>query len=91
MKKIHLIGICGSAMGTPAAMLSESGYMVKGSDPVAYPPMSTWLAERSIEILDGFEFSEAFAETLDADHPRLLLKSGQTRALGRSGRTQADP
>lgn len=54
IKTIHIIGICGSAMGSLAAMLAESGYTVRGSDAAAYPPMSTWLEERGIEIMLGY-------------------------------------
>ena len=38
--KIHIIGVCGTAMGSLAAMLVERGYEVRGSDAMAYPPMS---------------------------------------------------
>jgi UDP-N-acetylmuramate: L-alanyl-gamma-D-glutamyl-meso-diaminopimelate ligase len=46
IKTIHLIGICGTGMGTLAAMLQEAGYQVQGSDENVYPPMSTCLASR---------------------------------------------
>lgn len=52
--KIHIIGICGTAMGSLAAMLKERGYDVRGSDAMAYPPMSTWLADRGIDIMMGY-------------------------------------
>jgi len=42
-------------MGTLAAMFRDRGYIVTGSDATAYPPMSTWLEERGIEILSGYE------------------------------------
>ena len=50
----HFIGICGTGMGSLAGMLAERGYEVRGSDKGAYPPMSTWLEERSIPIMKGF-------------------------------------
>ena len=52
---IHLIGICGTGMGALAGMLKERGYEVRGSDRGAYPPMSTWLAERGIDIMAGYD------------------------------------
>ena len=41
---IHLIGICGTAMATLAAMLKRKGHDVQGSDQDVYPPMSDFLA-----------------------------------------------
>jgi UDP-N-acetylmuramate: L-alanyl-gamma-D-glutamyl-meso-diaminopimelate ligase len=54
IKTIHLIGICGTGMGTLAAMLQEAGYQVQGSDENVYPPMSTFLASRGITIKEGY-------------------------------------
>ena len=54
IKTIHLIGICGTGMGTLAAMLQEAGYQVQGSDENVYPPMSTFLTSRGILITDGY-------------------------------------
>jgi UDP-N-acetylmuramate: L-alanyl-gamma-D-glutamyl-meso-diaminopimelate ligase len=41
-------------MGTLAAMLQEAGYLVRGSDENVYPPMSTFLASRNIQIKEGY-------------------------------------
>jgi UDP-N-acetylmuramate: L-alanyl-gamma-D-glutamyl-meso-diaminopimelate ligase len=60
VKTIHLIGICGTGMGTLAAMLREVGYQVQGSDENIYPPMSTFLTSRGIPIREGYG-----AENLD--------------------------
>jgi UDP-N-acetylmuramate: L-alanyl-gamma-D-glutamyl-meso-diaminopimelate ligase len=54
---IHIIGICGTAMGSLAAMLQQRGFRVRGSDAMAYPPMSSWLAERDIDIMKGYDAS----------------------------------
>jgi len=54
IKTIHFIGICGTGMGTLAAMLQEAGYQVQGSDENVYPPMSTFLTSRGIIIKDGY-------------------------------------
>jgi len=51
---IHLIAVCGTAMGALAAMLQERGYRVTGSDENVYPPMSMFLAERKIPVFSGF-------------------------------------
>jgi len=54
MKRIHLIGICGTAMATLAALLKNRGYDVRGSDHNVYPPMSDFLAEQQITTLQGY-------------------------------------
>jgi len=54
LKTIHLIAVCGTAMGALACMLKEMGFTVTGSDRGVYPPMSTYLTERGIRINDGF-------------------------------------
>jgi UDP-N-acetylmuramate: L-alanyl-gamma-D-glutamyl-meso-diaminopimelate ligase len=54
IRTIHLIGICGTGMGTLAAMLQEAGYRVQGSDENVYPPMSTFLTSRGIAIKNGY-------------------------------------
>ncbi|UCG21684.1 MAG: UDP-N-acetylmuramate:L-alanyl-gamma-D-glutamyl-meso-diaminopimelate ligase [Deltaproteobacteria bacterium] len=54
IRTIHFIGICGTGMGTLAAMLQEAGYQVQGSDQNVYPPMSTFLSSRGIPIIDGY-------------------------------------
>jgi UDP-N-acetylmuramate: L-alanyl-gamma-D-glutamyl-meso-diaminopimelate ligase len=57
VKQIHLIAVCGSGMGALACMLKDLGYTVTGSDQKVYPPMSTFLADKNITILNGFEES----------------------------------
>ena len=41
-------------MASAAAALKEKGYEVTGSDQAVYPPMSTFLAERKIAVMDGY-------------------------------------
>lgn len=52
--KVHLIGICGTAMGSIAILFKEAGYEVRGSDQYVYPPMSTLLAKNNIVIYEGY-------------------------------------
>ncbi len=52
--EIHMIGICGIAMGTLAQMLQKRGFTVTGSDSGIYPPMSTILKESGIILVEGF-------------------------------------
>jgi UDP-N-acetylmuramate: L-alanyl-gamma-D-glutamyl-meso-diaminopimelate ligase len=54
VKRIHLIGVCGTAMATLAALLKSRGHMVQGSDQNVYPPMSDFLASESIRTLTGY-------------------------------------
>ena len=52
--KVHLIGICGTAMATLAAMLKRKGIDVRGSDQDVYPPMSDFLAAEGISAFAGY-------------------------------------
>jgi UDP-N-acetylmuramate: L-alanyl-gamma-D-glutamyl-meso-diaminopimelate ligase len=54
-KHIHLIGICGTAMGSTAVALKALGHHVSGSDDKVYPPMSDVLANAGIPVLAGFK------------------------------------
>jgi len=53
--KIHLIGICGTAMATLAALLKRKGLDVQGSDQDVYPPMSDFLTSEGIPTLVGYQ------------------------------------
>ena len=48
--KLHLSGICGTAMASLAGLLREQGHAVTGSDQDVYPPMSTQLEALGIPI-----------------------------------------
>ena len=54
MTRIHLIGICGTAMATLAALLKSRGHDVRGSDQNVYPPMSDFLQQQGITTLQGY-------------------------------------
>ena len=54
VRTIHLIAVCGTAMGALACMLRDLGFEVTGSDQTIYPPMSDFLVSKGIHILDGF-------------------------------------
>src|SRR5215813_5997556 len=62
--KIHLIGVCGTAMATLAAMLKRRGHDVQGSDQDVYPPMSDFLAAEGIPALSGYR-AEHITSDLD--------------------------
>ncbi len=54
LKRIHLIGVCGTAMATLAALLKSKGYDVRGSDQNVYPPMSDFLVQQGITTFQGY-------------------------------------
>jgi UDP-N-acetylmuramate: L-alanyl-gamma-D-glutamyl-meso-diaminopimelate ligase len=54
IQSVHFVGICGTAMASAAAAMRERGYKVTGSDQNVYPPMSTFLAGREIEVANGY-------------------------------------
>lgn len=74
IQKIHIIGICGTAMGSLAAMLKQRGFDVRGSDAMAYPPMSDWLEDRGIGIMLGYK-----EENLDWE-PDLVIVGNVSRS-----------
>src|SRR5204862_5804541 len=53
-KRVHLIGICGTAMASLAGMLKQRGFHVTGSDAAAYPPMWDFLASLGISVSQPF-------------------------------------
>jgi UDP-N-acetylmuramate: L-alanyl-gamma-D-glutamyl-meso-diaminopimelate ligase len=68
LRSVHFIGIGGTAMASAAVAMHELGYQVTGSDQdVIYPPMSTFLAERSIRVMAGY------AEVNLAHRPDLVV------------------
>lgn len=54
IKKVHIIGVCGTLMGSVAVAMKDRGYEVTGSDANVYPPMSTFLEKNGVEIMNGF-------------------------------------
>jgi UDP-N-acetylmuramate: L-alanyl-gamma-D-glutamyl-meso-diaminopimelate ligase len=54
IRSVHFIGIGGTAMASAAAALQAKGVRVTGSDQNVYPPMSTFLAERKLEVASGY-------------------------------------
>ena len=52
---IHILGICGTFMGSLAVLAKQMGLSVSGSDENVYPPMSTQLLDQGIELSEGFK------------------------------------
>ena len=55
VRHIHCIAIAGVGMATLAAMLKARGYRVTGSDREIYPPMSDFLAQADIPVIQGYQ------------------------------------
>jgi UDP-N-acetylmuramate: L-alanyl-gamma-D-glutamyl-meso-diaminopimelate ligase len=73
-KKFHLVGICGTAMGSVAAALRERGFVVTGSDENVYPPMSTFLESKGIALYSGFR-----AENIPDDAEVIVIGNAMKR------------
>ena len=54
---IHILGICGTFMGSLALLARELGHTVTGSDASVYPPMSTQLENAGVTIEEGYLIS----------------------------------
>jgi UDP-N-acetylmuramate: L-alanyl-gamma-D-glutamyl-meso-diaminopimelate ligase len=54
VRSVHFTGIGGSAMASVAAAMQDKGFAVTGSDQNVYPPMSTFLADKKIELMNGY-------------------------------------
>ncbi|WP_296269275.1 UDP-N-acetylmuramate:L-alanyl-gamma-D-glutamyl-meso-diaminopimelate ligase [Pseudomonas sp. UBA6562] len=52
---IHILGICGTFMGSLAVLAKALGHRVTGSDANVYPPMSTQLQAQGIELTQGYD------------------------------------
>ena len=55
VKKIHILGICGTFMGSLALLARELGFEVSGCDENIYPPMSELLQEQNIRVNQGYK------------------------------------
>jgi UDP-N-acetylmuramate: L-alanyl-gamma-D-glutamyl-meso-diaminopimelate ligase len=67
-RRIHLVGVGGTGMGSFAGMLKAAGYTVTGSDENLYPPMSTMLETWGIQAMTPYS-----PANLDAAKPDLVI------------------
>jgi UDP-N-acetylmuramate: L-alanyl-gamma-D-glutamyl-meso-diaminopimelate ligase len=56
---LHILGICGTFMGGIAAIARSAGHTVTGCDANVYPPMSDQLRALGIDLIEGFDASQA--------------------------------
>ena len=59
---IHILGICGTFMGSLAIIAKQLGHTVSGSDLNVYPPMSTQLEMAGIELMSGYSIDHIFPQ-----------------------------
>lgn len=62
MQHIHILGICGTFMGSLAQLAKALGYKVTGSDLNVYPPMSTQLEQAGITLFEGWGIEQLDTE-----------------------------
>jgi UDP-N-acetylmuramate: L-alanyl-gamma-D-glutamyl-meso-diaminopimelate ligase len=55
IRRIHLVGVAGTGMGSFAGMLKAAGHEVTGSDQNVYPPMSDMLRAWAIPVLTPYD------------------------------------
>jgi UDP-N-acetylmuramate: L-alanyl-gamma-D-glutamyl-meso-diaminopimelate ligase len=67
-RRIHLVGVAGTGMGSFAGMLKAAGYEVTGSDENVYPPMSDMLKAWGIRALTPYA-----PANLDEAKPDLVI------------------
>ena len=68
VRRIHLVGVAGTGMGSFAGMLKAAGYEVTGSDENVYPPMSDMLRNWGIQALTPYS-----PGNLDVAKPDLVI------------------
>ncbi|MEC7815497.1 MAG: UDP-N-acetylmuramate:L-alanyl-gamma-D-glutamyl-meso-diaminopimelate ligase [Pseudomonadota bacterium] len=71
---VHILGICGTFMGSLAVIARELGHTVTGSDQGVYPPMSTQLEAQGITLMEGYR-----AENLDTRPDLVLIGNAMSR------------
>ncbi len=55
---IHILGICGTFMGSLALLAKQLGHRVTGCDSNIYPPMSQQLQANDIDIIEGYHIDQ---------------------------------
>src|SRR6478735_7166332 len=68
IRRIHLVGVAGTGMGSFAGMLKSKGYEVTGSDENVYPPMSDMLEAWGVKAMSPYS-----PDNLDAARPDLVI------------------
>ena len=72
--KLHVMGICGTFMGGVAALASEAGHEVEGTDQNVYPPMSDQLKALGIGLRVGYQ-----PQFISADCQQVVIGNALSR------------
>lgn len=76
VRRIHVVGVAGTGMGSFAGLLKAAGFDVTGSDENIYPPMSDMLKAWGISALTPYR-----PENLDAARPDLVVIGNVIRRI----------
>src|SRR3954471_18325216 len=68
LRRIHLVGVAGTGMGSFAGILKAKGYEAPGSDESVYPPMSDMLEAWGVTAMSPYSPAH-----LDAARPDLVI------------------
>ena len=74
------MGICGTGMAALAGLLKEKGFMVRGSDSQAYPPMSDVLKGLGIPVTLGYRQDNLVSNYPNHQIPDLVIIGNVIRA-----------
>src|SRR5690349_299110 len=76
VRRIHLVGVAGTGMGSFAGMLKAKGYEVTGSDENVYPPMSDMLESWGVRAMSPYS-----PLNIDAARPDLVIIGNAIRRV----------
>src|SRR5690606_13643342 len=71
---IHILGICGTFMGSLAQLARALGHTVTGADANVYLPMSDQLRAAGIHIIEGYD-----AEQLNPEPDLVVIGNAMSR------------
>jgi UDP-N-acetylmuramate: L-alanyl-gamma-D-glutamyl-meso-diaminopimelate ligase len=68
VQHVHILGICGTFMGSIARLATQCGFTVTGSDAHIYPPMSDQIKTLGIPLHEGYD-----AQTIKQHSPDCII------------------
>lgn len=72
-RHVHILGVCGTLMGSFASYLKRAGVRVTGSDQNVYPPMSDVLTNAGIELFSPYSAENLQKISEDGKLPDLFV------------------
>ena len=76
VRRIHVLGVAGTGMGSFAGLLKDAGFVVTGSDENVYPPMSDMLKAWGIAAMSPYQEAN-----LEAAQPDLVVVGNVIRRV----------